>query len=201
MNDSNGNQNHCLDNFLAATHFGQNFNQGSFWSPNVESVYKFALPNIIKALKKSEQHTSDFVGYPLKLVADVKVQVFNDKTLRVKLNQILFYSNGSNISLEKAHQILKHERSYEGGIGHTVKTFKKMLTMPFLLHTKRGMVKKIIVSQNEPAEVTEMKKLIASNLEKKRNHVRLQLIMKKAIIVPLKTPRFPMIVDIGIVEN
>ena len=40
---SNGNQNHSLDNFLAATPFGQNFNQGSFWSPNVESVYKFAF--------------------------------------------------------------------------------------------------------------------------------------------------------------
>ena len=72
-----------------------------------------------------------------------------------------------------------------------------MLTMPFLLHTKRGLIKKIIVSQNEPADVTEIKKLVASNLEKKGNHVHFQLIMKKVIVAPLKTPIFPKIVDIG----
>ena len=152
---------------------------------------------MIEALRKSEQPTSNFVGHPLKLVGNVKVQAFNDKTLRVKLNQIRFYSNGSNLSIEKAHQILEHERSNEGAIGHTDITFKKMLAMPFLLHTKRGLIKKVIVSQNEPAEVTEIKKLVASNLEQKRNHVLLQLIMKRAIIVPLKTPRFPKRVDIG----
>ena len=152
---------------------------------------------MIEALRKSEQPTSNFVGHPLKLVANVKVQAFNDKTLRVKLNQIRFYSNGSIISLDKAHEILGQEISNEGAIGHTVKKFKEMLTMPFLLHTKRGLVKNVIVSQNEPAEVTEIKKLVASNLEKNTSHVRLQLIMKKAIIVPLKTPRFPMRVDIG----
>ena len=172
-------------------------NHGNLWSSNVQSVYKFELPNLIKALRKSEQHTTNFVGHPLKLAAIVKIQAFNDKTLRVKLNQIRFYSNGSNLSIEKAHQILEHERSNEGAIGHTDITFKKMLTMPFLLHTKRGLIKKVIVSQNEPAEVTEIKKLVASNLEQKRNHVLLQLITKRAIIVPLKTPRSPKRVDIG----
>merc|ERR1712133_387 len=36
------------------------------------------------------------------------------------------------------------------------------------------------------------------NLENNTSHALLQLIMKKAIIVPLKTPRFPMRVDIGL---
>ena len=186
---------------FAGTRSAQNLNHGNLWSPNVESVFKFALPNLIEALKKSEQHTPNFAGYPLKLAANVKVQAFNDKTLRVKINQIRFYSNGSKISIEKAHQILEHERSNEGAIGHTVITFKKMLTMPFLLHAKRGLVKKLIVSQNEPAEVTEIKKLVALNLEKKRSPVFLQLITKKSIMVPLKTPKFPMRVDIGNCED
>ena len=189
-----------LNNFesvLAGVPSGQNLKHGNLWSSNVESLYKLELPNLIEALRKSEQPTSNFVGHLLKLVTNVKVQAFNDKTLRVKLSQIRFHSNGSIVSLDKAHQILGQEISNEGAIGHTVKKFKKMLTMPFLLHTKRGLVKNVIVSQNEPAEVTEIKKLVASNLENNTSHALLQLIMKKAIIVPLKTPRFPMRVDIG----
>ena len=57
------------------------------------------------------------------------------------------------------------------------------------------------VSQNEPAEVTEIKKLLVSNLEKNSSQFHLQLLMKTAIIIPLEVPRFPMKVDIGNFRN
>ena len=151
----------------------------------------------MKAMRKSVQQNSSLDGNPLKLVAKVKVQAFGDMTLRVKLDQIRFYSNGNVVNLDKAHQFLRDETSNQFGMVHNDKTFKKMLTAPFLLHIKRGVVKKMIVSRNEPAEVTEIKKLLASNLEKKSGQVHLQLLMKTAIIIPLETPRFPMKIDIG----
>ena len=145
----------------------------------------------MKALRKSVQHVSSFDGNSLKLVAKVKVQVFDDMTLRVKLDQIQFYSNGSIVSHEIANQILRDETSNTVTIDHNAQIFKPMLTTPFLLHVKRGVVKKMSVSQNEPAEVTEIKKRLVSDLEKSGSQARLQLLIKKAIIEPLQTPRFP----------
>ena len=96
-----------------------------------------------------------------------------------------------------AYQILRDETSNQVTIDNNTLLFKKRLTTPFLLHIKRGVVKKISVSQNEPAEITEIKKLIVSNLERKSSHFHLQLLMQKAIVIPLETPRYPMKVNIG----
>ena len=148
-------------------------------------------------MRKPVQHVSTFDGNSLKLVAKVKVQAFSDMTLRVKLDQILFYSNGSIVSQEIAHRILRNETSNQLRLDHNAQLFKKMLTTPFLLHIKRGVIKKMNVSQNEPAEVTEMKKLLVSNLKKPNHQFHLQLLMKTAIMIPLEVPRFPMKVDIG----
>jgi len=182
--------------FLAVAGSGQTLEKGYLWSPNVEYIFEYKSSNLIKALRKSVQHVSTFDGNSLQLVASVKVQAFGDMTLRVKLDQILFYSNASIVSQAIAHQILRDETSNQVTIDNNTLLFKKMLTTPFLLHIKRGVVKKISVSQNEPAEITEIKKLIVSNLEKKSSHFHLQLLMKKAIVIPLETPRFPMKVNI-----
>ena len=181
---------------LVAAGSGQTLDQGYLWSPNVEYTFEYTSPNLMNAMRKYSLHVSTFGSNPLKLVAKVKVQAFGDLTLRAKLDQILFYSNGRIVNEENAHQILRDETSNLVGINHNDHTFKKMLRTPFLLHIKRGVVKKMIVSRNEPAEVTEIKKLLASNLEKKSGHVHLQLLMKTAIIIALETPRFPMKVDI-----
>jgi len=182
--------------FLAVAGSGQTLEKGYLWSPNVEYIFEYKSSNLIKALRKSVQHVSTFDGNSLQLVASVKVQAFGDMTLRVKLDHILFYSNASIVSQAIAHQILRDETSNQVTIDNNTLLFKKMLTTPFLLHIKRGVVKKISVSQNEPAEITEIKKLIVSNLEKKSSHFHLQLLMKKAIVIPLETPRFPMKVNI-----
>ena len=151
----------------------------------------------MKEIRRSVKDVSDVDVNPLKLVAKVKVQAFGDMTLRVKLGQILFYLDGRIVNQRTAHQILRVETSNLVAVDHNDQRFKKMLTAPFLVHIKRGVVKKIIVSKNEPTEVTEIKKVLAANLEEKSSHAHLQLLMKTAIIIPLETPRFPMKVDIG----
>ena len=82
-------------------------------------------------------------------------------------------------------------------MSHNAETFETFLKTPMLVHLKRGVVKKVIVSKNAPAEVTEIKKQLVSDLEKSGSQARLQLLMKQAIIEPLQTPRFPMRVDLG----
>ena len=187
--------------FLVAVRSGQNLYNVHLWSPNVESVLKYTLPDLGKELRKTVKTSFINVNHPLKLVTDVRVQAFGDQTLRVKLDHILFYSNGSQISSEKAHQILEDEGLHDVVTRHTAQTFKKFLETPFLIHTKHKLVKNLMVSKNEPSEVTEIKRLLASNLEKNIHQVNLQLVMKKAITIPMETPRFPMKVYLGNCKN
>ena len=144
-----------------------------------------------------KKNNSSNLGHPMKMVAKVKVQSFSDKTLRVKLSHARFYANGNEVNLTEAHQSMETEMGQGGSMGHTEQTFKKFLEEPMLVYTKRGLIKKLIVSENEPSEVTEMKKLLATKLEMSNGDDGLQLIKKQAISTPLETPRIPMKVDLG----
>jgi len=175
---------------------GQSLNNDPLWSPNVESTLKYTLSNLAKEIRKTVKPSSPIDDNSLKLDADVRVQAFRDHTLRVKLDHISFSSNGSQIGLGRAHHILEDEISNQVGNGHTVQKFLNSLTTPFLIHTKRRMVKKVVVTKNEPSEVMEIKKLLASDLGKNGRKAKLQLVMKKAIVTPMETPRFPMMVDL-----
>ena len=183
--------------FLFTARSGQPLNHEYLWSPNVESVLKYTLPNLSKKMRKTVVSSSTIDVLPLKLDADVIVQAFGDQTLSVKLEHIHFSSNGIQISLQKAHQILDGERSNQVGNGHTAQRFLNSLTTPFLIHTKRRLVKKVVVSKNELSEVTEIKKILASDLGKNGRQFNLKLVMKKAIATPMETPRFPMKLDLG----
>ena len=127
--------------FLAAAHSGPNLSYGYLWSPNVESVFKYSSPNLIMALRKTTQTSSIIAGHPLKFAADLKLQAFSDNTLRVKLDHILFYTDDTVINLKKAHQILGDGKSIRTVMYHTEQTFQQFLTAPFLIHTRRGVVK------------------------------------------------------------
>ena len=172
-------------------------NNGYSWSPNVESVFKYTSADLGNALRKPSMPYSTILGHPLKLEGEVKVQAFNDQTLRVKLDHIHFYSNGTEVSLTNAHQILDTERSNGGLLGHTAQIFENSLIAPFMVLTKGGVLKKMIVSKNEPAEVTEIKKMLAFDLEMKTNQAQLRLVMKNAVNTPLATPRLPTKIDLG----
>ena len=78
---------------------------------------------------------STILGHPLTLEGEVKVQAFNDQTLRVKLDHIHFYSNSTEVSLTSAHQILDTERSNGGLMGHTSQIFENSLIAPFMVLT------------------------------------------------------------------
>ena len=160
-------------------------------------MFEHTLADLGNALKKHEMPFSTILSHPLKLEGEVKVQAFNDQTLRVKLDHIHFYSNGTEVSLTNAHQILDTERSNGGLMGPTAQIFENSLIAPFMVLTKGGVLKKMVVSMNEPAEVTEIKKMLAFDLEMKTNQAQLRLVMKKAFNTTFATPRFPTKVDLG----
>ena len=175
---------------------GTSVNYHKQWFLNVESVFAYTSADVIRSIKKPSNFSSNYVVHPLKLVAKVKVQSFSDKTLRVKVEHVRFYSNGIEISLVDAHQILAADVLPGGSFGPD-QDFKKFLEQPMLVYTKKGWIKTLIVSRNEPTGVTEMKKALASLLQMKNNHKKLQLIKKQAIRTVFEIPRYPMKVDIG----
>ena len=183
--------------YLAAACTGHSLNYDHSWTPNVESVYKYTSSELIQALRKSVEPSTSIIRHALKLTAEVKVQSFTDHTLRLKLDRIRFYFNDNQMSMKNAHQILEDEISNREGMSHNAQTFETYLETPILVHLKRGVVRKVIVSQNEPTEVTEIKKQLVSDLTNSGSQARIQLLMKKAIIEPLETPRFPMRVELG----
>ena len=166
------------------------------WASNVESIFKFTSPDLVGIMNKSGTASSHILESPLKLIGDVRVQAFDDKTLRVKMEQIRFDLHGNDVSPISAHQIIHPRNLQRSSIRHNDEDFKNFLYEPMSLLTKRGMIKKMIVSQKEPSEVTEIKKLVASHLEMKVGQGILKLLKKQAIVTPFQVPSHPMKVEI-----
>jgi len=166
------------------------------WASNVESTFKFTSSDLIGIMNMSGTASSRILKSPLKLIADVRVQAFDDKTLRVKLEHIRFDSNGNAVSLINAHQIIHPRSLRRSSIAHNDQTFKNSLYEPMVLLTKRGKMKRMLVSQDEPTEVTEIKKLVASHLEMNFGPSNLKLLKRQAIVTPFQVPSYPMKVEI-----
>ena len=165
-------------------------------SCNCRKYLEFTSPDLLGIMNKSGTASSQILESPLKLIADIRVQAFNDKTLRVKMEHIRFDSNGNDVSPINAHQIVHPRNLQRNSVGHNDEDFKNSLYEPMVLLTKRGMIKKMLVSQKEPTEVTEIKKLLASHLEMNVDQSNLKLLKRQSIVTPFQVPSYPMKVEI-----
>lgn len=123
------------------------------WSPNKEIVFRFES----EILTGIPQIQSQYSG--LKLASDVKVQTFDDYTLRIgfenpryiSVNQKLVTRNGRPLIPKPDQQLPENLR--------------KHLVTPFLVHMKRGVVEEFFVEESEPVVVTNIKKALLSQLQ------------------------------------
>ena len=158
------------------------------WYPNIESLFRYESEVPSGAIKNNVL-SSNGPGSSIKLRADVTVQSFSDKTLRVKLDHPRFFSNGNEIPLLDAYGMFTREGSQQrNDLSEEVQAFKMHLQEPILVHLKQGKIKSLGVSRNEPMSVTSLKKSLCSSLEKSFNDPRLQHIKKQAITTPFGIP-------------
>ena len=130
------------------------------WRPNEENIFEFSSENLAENIVSSHLLSSPNHNAGLKLKAQVKVQSFNDHTLRVQMNHIRFYTSSGSITLEAAHEILgSGEFALFGSLSHGIKEFKNYLEEPMMISMKRGLMKNMIVSKDEPTYVTAIKKV------------------------------------------
>ena len=140
-------------------------------------------------LQDNQQHHDFRIPYTVQMVADVKVQTFKDKTLRVKLDHIKFYSTNEQFSINDVHQILDRMSPGKGNILHGVQDFKASIEEPMLIFIKKGRATSMLVSKNEPDCVTQIKTALVNGLMETGQPKYLQVIKKNAIIKPFSISR------------
>ena len=108
------------------------------------------------------------------------------------MNNIRFYSSSGSITLEAAHEILEYgEVALFGASSHGLKEFKEGLEEPMMITLKRGLMKTMIVSKDEPTCVTVIKKYLFAELQMLNSTFGLKHLKKQPIVSVLPIPSRP----------
>ena len=120
------------------------------WTPEHEFVYRFeskvdfSLPEI-----RHEQKAG------LRLTSVVRVQTKRDYSLVIKLEHPKF------MTFNGLQEVEGRREEREEPIP---RMFREHLERPFKVHLRRGVVESFFVAQEEPVEVTNIKKALLANL-------------------------------------
>ena len=130
------------------------------WSPHTESVFRFesqvltGIPDI---------RNSQYAG--LKITAQVRVQAFQDYTLRVKMEQPRFVTLNGEISITEANRIIANGGPHSGAKDVSLGSIQRYLEEPIVVHLKYGLIENFFVSHDEPVSVTNIKRSLLSQLQ------------------------------------
>ena len=171
----------------------------TLWSYNAESRIKYESDFL------SERMSSFPGGFDgNKFTADLQVQGFSDKTLRVKINNPQFIVKNQRIGLTEAAEILDILLLISGmernNRPENIHDFTTHIMVPMLLQFKKGQVRTLITSQDEPSSVTDIKKQIALQLEENKPSNHLQLMKRQQILNVLPMPFSPKAVKVKITQ-
>jgi len=159
------------------------------WKPNEENIFEFSSENLAENIESPYLLSCPNHIAGLKLKAQVKVQSFSDHTLRVQMNHIRFYTSSGSITLEAAHEILgSGEFAFFGASSHGLREFKDGLEEPMMITLKRGLMKTMIVSKDEPTYVTTIKKVLFAELQNLNSKYCLKHLKKQPIVSVLPIP-------------
>ena len=156
------------------------------WSPNAETVLRYKSNDLTSSFQGAQQLNGFNNPNTIHMVADVKVQAFNDETLRVKLEHMKFYGRNGEVSMIEAHEILDPMSSGNGHDMHGAQVFKTFLEDPMLIFVKKGRAKNLLVSKNEPDCITKIKQEVANGLLQNGQPQFLQVVKKNGILQPMK---------------
>ena len=156
------------------------------WSPNAETVLRYKSNDLTSSFQDAQQLNGFNNPNSVHMVADVKVQAFNDETLRVKLERMRFYGRNGEVSTIEAHEILDPISSGNGHDMHGAQDFKTFLEDPMLILVKKGRAKNLLVSKNEPDCITKIKQELANGLLQNGQSQSLQVVKKTGIIKPMR---------------
>ena len=130
------------------------------WSPRTESVFRFES-QLLKGIP--DIRNTQYAG--LKITAQVRVQAFQDYTLRVKMENPRFVTLNGQITLSEANRIIGNGGPHSGHKDVSLGSFQRYLEEPIVVHLKRGLIENFFVSQDEPVSVTNIKRSLLAQLQ------------------------------------
>jgi len=102
----------------------------------------------------------------IKMNAIVTVQSFSDYSLRLRISEPEFLTiYGQDIKQSETGHVLREQESDSVKVESLSEEFRHFLTEPFIAHMKAGVVESLLVSKNEPASVSNIKKSILSEIQ------------------------------------
>merc|ERR1712029_772001 len=143
---------------------------------NYQSQVLTGIPEI------SESHWSG-----VKLNAKLIVQSFSDFTMRLRITEPEFWTiNGQNVRLSETGRVLREQESPESvKVESLTGEFKRFLLEPFLVQLKAGVVESVLVSKDEPASITNIKKSILSQIQLDIAATRRTMLETNSISMPI----------------
>jgi len=132
------------------------------WAPGKEMVFNYHSQVLSGIPEISDSHWSG-----VKMNAKVIVQSYSDYSMRLRIDEPEFWTiNGQNIRLSETGRVMREQESTESvKVESITQEFKRFLLEPFLVHMKAGVVESLLISKNEPASVTNIKKSILSQIQ------------------------------------
>ena len=162
-------------------------------TPNTEYTYELKPFYIIQDAGNEGSLTIHQNIAAIELMANVRVQRFNDHTLRMKLENVQF---GRKYELIKLNNLIDN---YEAGVlridadRYSEEELQRLLEKPVIVQEKRDKFVNLIVSQGEPESLTNIKKYVISLLQNDVTDDQLKLVKKTGIFAPLALPSNPRI--------
>jgi len=131
------------------------------WAPGKEMVFHYQSQVLTGIPEISQSHWSG-----LKMNAKVTVQSYSDYSMRLRISEPEFLTiNGENVKLSETGRVLREQGSDSVKTESLTEEFKRFLIEPFMVNMKAGVVESLLVSKNEPASVTNIKKSILSQIQ------------------------------------
>ena len=153
----------------------------------MEYIFDFSSSDLSPSRETYKGTTSPSKRFGIKLKAQIRVQAFNDHTLRAQLDQVRFYTADGPTTFKTAHEILSaDELAYDSYKHKEDAEFKKFVEEPMMFSLKRGLLKDMIVSADEPSCVTKIKKFLLGELQNVDSTFGLKLLKKQPIISVLQ---------------
>ena len=124
------------------------------------------------------------------------MQVLGDNTLRAQINHFQFYTATGRTSLPTTDDVVTVNELTFDATGYEIPELTQYLEQPMMVTAKRGRMKNLFVSRDEPQVVTNVKKFLLAEFQKADASSVLKLVKKQPILAPLQIPSHPKKIDI-----
>jgi len=130
------------------------------WTPGKEYVYNYESHVLHGIPEIQESHYSG-----VKLSSKVRIQAFSDYSLRVQVEEPVFFTVNGEVRLTETGRVIRRQNSESVKQDVIPEKFLRHLEEPFLAYLKNGVVESFRVSSEEQVSVTNIKKSVLSQIQ------------------------------------